>query len=317
MITTITHGIDLDGLGSQAIIKRYLILKKNIKSKEITLKYAHYPTFLGKMKKILDSDPLPKRIYITDIGFNDDFEKLFPDLKELEEKGCKIFWFDHHIIEPKVESKLKKIITEYTNNSGQCTAEIVKRYFLPHDSVSHQIAEYASDIDFRTDKYHIAEKLQSIISYNRGKKNYENRWKIVNYLVNGNFENQWFEEQYEDLRERKEKTMKKTLQNVEFFTLRHFGEFVISHAKEEGGIVCNYLKEKYPEIKTYIGIDERYNEVIIYSSEVDCREIAREFGGGGHKNRAGFKYPELINPISTYDPDFMKRLFQLLLKYKF
>ncbi|MGV9173321.1 MAG: DHH family phosphoesterase [Promethearchaeia archaeon] len=315
MIILLTHEVDLDGLGSQAIIKRYLTNKEKTDPEKVKLRYAHYPSFLQKIREILNSEPLPERVYITDIGFNKQFADLFPDLKSHEEKGCQIFWFDHHVVDKKEKTELKDLISLYKNNTDLCTAEIVKDYFLPEDPIAEQVVKYARDMDFRIYKHPTAEKLQSVISYNRGKKN-ENKDKIVNHLMRGEFNDSWFDDQYESFNDEREEKKQFALQNAQFFNLQHFGEIVMSYAKEEGGTICKYLQKKYPDIGTYVGIDERYNEVIIYSNEVDCRKLAREFNGGGHKNRAGFKYLDILKANNTYDPSFTEKLFQFLLKYK-
>ena len=68
MIVSITHGEDLDGIGSQAILLRYLQLERKIKLGDIQLEYANYSTFIKKLKII--SDNAPSEVYISDIGFN-------------------------------------------------------------------------------------------------------------------------------------------------------------------------------------------------------------------------------------------------------
>ena len=87
MIVSVTHELDLDGLGSQAIIQRYFnhFLKKN--KSELNLHYAHYTNFIDKIREILDVGFLPEQLIISDIGFNDDFKKLYPLFKKFKENN--------------------------------------------------------------------------------------------------------------------------------------------------------------------------------------------------------------------------------------
>ncbi|NVM38580.1 MAG: hypothetical protein HWN81_23525, partial [Candidatus Lokiarchaeota archaeon] len=168
MIVSVTHELDLDGLGSQAIIQRYFnhFLKKN-KSK-LNLHYAHYTNFIDKIREILDFKFLPEQLIISDIGFNDDFKKLFPLFKRFKEKLGKILWFDHHLIDINFKNELKKILELFINDPNRCSAEIVKDYYLPEDLIAKKIAKFSRAIDFDTKNYQIASNLQSIIAYNRG-----------------------------------------------------------------------------------------------------------------------------------------------------
>ncbi|MHA1747627.1 MAG: hypothetical protein ACTSYF_03165, partial [Promethearchaeota archaeon] len=73
MIVSLTHEHDLDGLGSQAIIKRYFDLNDKHASKNLTLLYAQYIDFSDKIKSILNFDDLPEELIISDIGYNEGF----------------------------------------------------------------------------------------------------------------------------------------------------------------------------------------------------------------------------------------------------
>ena len=195
MNVSITHELDLDGLGSQAIIQRYstYYLKEN--KSELILHYSHYTNFIDKIKIILEAKILPERLIISDMGFNDDFKKLYSLFKKSRERGCEIFWFDHHIIDINHENELKKTLDLYLNDPDRCAAEIVKDYYLPEDLIAIKIAKFSRDIDFHTKKYKISSNLQSIISYNRGYELDDVKKKIVELMSRGIFENDWYTEQ--------------------------------------------------------------------------------------------------------------------------
>ncbi|MBD3195947.1 MAG: hypothetical protein GF317_12875 [Candidatus Lokiarchaeota archaeon] len=315
MIISITHEVDLDGLGSQAIIKRYFEKVKYIEPQKIRLYFAQYTNFKEKVKSVLNREELPEKLIISDLGFNDDFNELFPLFKKAQIMDCKIFWFDHHIVDSKIRLKLKQLLSVYLNNKKKCAAEIVKDYFLPEDPIANEIAEYARDSDFGTNKYKISEELQSVIAFNRGIKKLSNRKHIVNFLSVGNFLDVWFDQQLESLKIWEEREIQKVTRNIKIYGIENLGEIIISFAKIGGGKIAKWLKQHYPEKKLYLGIDSRYNEVIIYSDYVDCRELARQYHGGGHRNRAGFKISTLINKRNEIDKKFLEDFVLKILKY--
>ncbi|MFX1304151.1 MAG: DHH family phosphoesterase [Promethearchaeota archaeon] len=316
MIVSITHELDLDGLGSQAIIKRYFyhFLKKN--ESEIILYYAHYSNFIEKIKEILTVNTLPDQLIISDIGFNDDFKKLFVLFKQYKEKSHKILWFDHHLVDRDNVEELKKIFDLYVNDPNRCSAEIIKDYYLPDDSIAKKIALYSRDIDFHTKKYSVASNLQSIIAYNRGYKLNKVKTKVVGLMSNGIFENDWYNEQLLNIKKWEKKQSDFALDHTKLIEIEEVGTMAITFAKIGGGKLTSILEENYPAAKLFIGIDARYNEITLHSEYINCRELARYFKGGGHKNRAGFKYENIFIKENKIDQIFIQALKENILKYR-
>ncbi|MBD3212163.1 MAG: hypothetical protein GF311_06085 [Candidatus Lokiarchaeota archaeon] len=306
-ITSLTHEVDLDGIGSQAIIKRYFTIKENIKNEDIHLFYAHYTNFKQKIKEILDVSNKPDIFIITDIGFNEGFAELFSLFKKSMNSGCKIYWFDHHIVENSVVRRLKNLLEIYLNDDQKCSAEIVKDYYLPDDMIAQEIAKYAHDTDFGDNNYKIASQIQSIISFNRGKKGNNNKKRIVNLLSEGKFENEWFMDQTNKLRTWEENEYEKVESNKILMTIENIGEILVSHAKIGAGRIAKLLKKQNPDKKAYIGIDTRYDELVVYSDVINCRDLAKTFNGGGHKDRAGFKYKNIVKN-GEINPLFLEKL---------
>ncbi|MFX0148036.1 MAG: DHH family phosphoesterase, partial [Candidatus Hodarchaeota archaeon] len=136
MIISITHEHDLDGIASQAIIKRFFNLFPQKDTHIFKQFFAHYLDFVDKVKNVLKLGSTPHKLIITDIGFNKDFLELFPIFEELKKKGCKLFWFDHHIVNKKIKDRIKNVTNLYVNDPLKCAAEIVKDHYLPNDSVA-------------------------------------------------------------------------------------------------------------------------------------------------------------------------------------
>lgn len=316
MIVSITHELDLDGLGSQAIVKRYFTNFNKINSHEILCYYAHYTNFIEIARNVLSKIPSKGRLIISDIGFNDDFRQLFPLFEKCKKKKCKIFWFDHHIVDKEIERDLKEILEVYINDPNRCAAEIIKDYYLPNDSIAIKIASFSRDIDFQTKKYINATKIQSIIAFNRGNELNKNKEKVVNLLVDGTFENEWYDEQLIKIKEWEEEQTKFALTHTKIIEIEEFGKISVSYANLGGGKIVSILKDHFPEVKLCIGIDFRYNEIIIHSDYVDCREFARNFKGGGHRNRAGFEIDKIFTENNEFSDAFLRNIIENILKFK-
>ncbi|MHA1239438.1 MAG: DHH family phosphoesterase [Promethearchaeota archaeon] len=314
MIVSITHEHDLDGIGSQAIIKRHLELLSEPLLTEITYKFATYVDFVEKIRGILDSDKIPSQLIISDIGFNESFEELFKYFETATTRGCKISWFDHHIVDDGIKERLRNLIHIYINDPERCAAEVVKEYYLPNDDISNNIAKFARDTDFRTLLFEIASNFQSIISFNRGAHNDHNKHRIVELLSQGDFDNKWFNSQLESLKQWLEEESSFALEHAINISIESFGDIVISWAKLGGGKITKVVRQKYPHAKAFIGIDSRHNEIIIHSDFLNCREFAKEFKGGGHKERAGFKYLCIFEKPNVLTQSFLNEIKKKILK---
>jgi oligoribonuclease NrnB/cAMP/cGMP phosphodiesterase (DHH superfamily) len=316
MIVSITHEHDLDGLGSQAIIKRYFTISNSNQANSFRIFFAQYLDFTGKVKEILNANPdLPSHMIISDIGFNDDFEELFPIFQNAKNNGCKIYWFDHHLVDDHVKARLKNTINVYINDTSRCAAEIVKDFYLPNDPIAIKIAEYARDIDFKSNIFQIANEIQMIIAYNIGVDKEENRKIIVELLSEGKFEALWFQTQLEMLEDWIKIESQFALDHVKLISVRSFGKIAIAFAEMGGGRIAKLLLEQFPDIKVAIGIDKRYHEIIIHSEYINCKNFAKRFNGGGHKARAGFKCNQIFKKENVLSSTFLKEMKQTIPKF--
>jgi oligoribonuclease NrnB/cAMP/cGMP phosphodiesterase (DHH superfamily) len=268
------------------------------------------------VKEVLETKTVPDQLIISDIGFNDNFRKLFSLFRKNRDNSCKIFWFDHHLVDRKNKKELKNILDLYLNDPTRCSAEIIKDYYLPDDPIARKIADFSRDIDFHTRKYTAASNLQSIIAYHRGHQSNDVKKCIVDLLSKGIFENDWYNTQLIPIKEWEEKQTKFAIGNMEILNIRTFGKICISFAEMGGGKLVSILKENSTDIKTFIGIDTRYNEVVIHSNYINCRELARDFKGGGHKNRAGFKYEEIFTAGHELSNKFIQNIKKSIMKYQ-
>jgi oligoribonuclease NrnB/cAMP/cGMP phosphodiesterase (DHH superfamily) len=313
MIISITHEHDLDGLGSQAIIKRYFDLLNH--EVEIRFLDANYSNFVDLVKFQLKSESLPTKLIISDLGFNKEFESLYNVFNIAKQKNCSILWFDHHVIDDFTKDKIRELVDVFINNNQKCAAEIVRDYFLPSDEIAKIVAEFARDTDFKTEKYKLASDIQLIIGYNIGVEGFMNRRKIVKLLSKGKFEDLWFERQREAIDGWFRKESNIALKKANIIDIENFGAICISFAKIGGGKITQILKKAFPDLKAYIGIDRRYNEIIIHSDFLNCRKFAMYFGGGGHEDRAGFKHEKVFSIKNNLSKKFLLDITTTLPKF--
>jgi len=280
MIILINHALDLDGLGSQAILKKYF----EKKDEELNLFYAIYPNFIEIVRQAIKLKP--KKIIIADIGFNESFKEIFSIFKKAVNKGIQISWFDHHLVDSQIQEQLKQILFIYINDPQRCASQIVYDYFLPNNPIAKEIADYAYDADFNEKKFPISQNLQMIIAYNR--ENIKNLERIVDLLSKGKFNDYFIKNEIKKAQKWKDEQIIEIEKNYKIYPIENGKNLVISFARFSASRISRTLETKYPNNYLYMGFDERTNEVVIRSKHYNCRDIAISYGGGGHIGRAGF-----------------------------
>ncbi|MFW9951823.1 MAG: hypothetical protein ACFFKA_17035, partial [Candidatus Thorarchaeota archaeon] len=284
-------------------------------NRKISYFFADYTNFVEKIKSILRKDSIPSQLIISDLGFNESFKEIFPHFEEARKLGCKISWFDHHIVDEVIKQEIRSLIHIYINDTELCAAEIIREYYMKDDPIASKIAEFARDTDFGTNLYLLASDLQSIIGFNRGSQNDQNKHEIVRLLSEGDFHNPWFSEQLSSLKKWLEDESANTLDHAIVFPIESFGDIIVSWAKIGGGKITRILKQKYSNAKAFIGIDTRNNDIIIYSDFFNCREFARKFDGGGHKERAGFKYSPVFEENNELSYSFIEDIKRTIVNF--
>jgi len=286
MIVLLNHQSDLDGIGSQAILKRYF----HNQGAQLELKYALYPTFIERIQEVMALDP--DEIVIADIGFNDSFNQVFPIFEAAMKKGIKIFWFDHHQVDEETQNRLKKTINLYKNDTTSCAAKIVFEHFLPNDSIAQEIAKFAYDADYNEKKFPIAQELQIVIANNRN--DLTKLKKISDLLSKGLFEDKFIQDERIKALNEENEQIRNIKQNYEEFSIAKGKSLVLSYSNYSASKISRILEAKYPSKYLYFGLDERSDEVVIRSNFINCKALAKRFGGGGHFGRAGFSSNEIL-----------------------
>jgi len=164
-IICVSHKEDADGISSAALIKQAF-------GGDSVL--VDYPGMVDALE-LLRNDKKLKKLFICDLGLNKQINDNFVELlTELRKKRVSVTYIDHHDIDSKVITKLKKIKVKLIHDISECTSVLVYNTFkkkLPEHSVF--IAVCGAITDYMENKP-IASKLLQI---------YDRQFALINATV--------------------------------------------------------------------------------------------------------------------------------------
>ena len=125
----VSHQEDADGISSAALIKQAF-------GGDTIL--VDYPGMMDVLESLRNDEKL-KKLFICDVGLNTQTNDSFVALlTELRKKRISVIYVDHHEIDPKVVTKLKKIKVKLIHNISECTTVLVydtyKKKLLEHST---------------------------------------------------------------------------------------------------------------------------------------------------------------------------------------
>ena len=240
-------------------------------------------------------------LILSDIGYNKTFKPLF---RMLEELNIPIVYFDHHEHDEDTTRFLSKYCRVYEINEALCTTQLVHRFFLLGDKTSKFIGDLGADTDFEKYEMRTSKEIMSLISYYR--KNPCMLHKIIeNYSLGINLDS-YLKQEYNTINKWETEAAKRMLDSIREIPLfinekKHVRVFLGISSLRSG----RSMKHLYTAVKNgmfsgkpgetilLLTIDEQSLNTNIKSDHVDVHKIAEHFGGGGHKKRAGFRFPSI------------------------
>ena len=127
----VSHKEDADGISSAALIKQAF-------GGDCVL--VDYPGMVDALE-LLRNDKKLKTLFICDLGLNKQINDNFVELlTELRKKRVSVTYIDHHDIDSKVITKLKKIKVKLIHNISECTSVLV------YDTFKKKLSEHSSFI---------------------------------------------------------------------------------------------------------------------------------------------------------------------------
>jgi len=130
-IICVSHKEDADGISSAALIKQAF-------GGDSVL--VDYPGMVDALE-LLRNDKKLKKLFICDLGLNTQINDSFVELlTELRKKRVSVTYIDHHDIDSKVITKLKKIKVKLIHDISECTSVLV------YDTFKKKLSEHSSFI---------------------------------------------------------------------------------------------------------------------------------------------------------------------------
>ena len=127
----VSHKEDADGISSAALIKQAF-------GGDCIL--VDYPGMVDALE-LLRNDKKLKKLFICDLGLNKQINDNFVELlTELRKKRVSVTYIDHHDIDSKVITKLKKIKVKLIHDISECTSVLV------YDTFKKKLSEHSSFI---------------------------------------------------------------------------------------------------------------------------------------------------------------------------
>ncbi len=295
-VVSISHQIDPDGIGSQAIICRYF---KELKIEPICF-LADYYNFEEVLKKAVAEKP--NVLIVSDIGLNSRIiHNIIEPLRKL--KARKI-WIDHHKAPTELKTMLTEVIDEFIHDTTVAAADLVCKRFMPNDKISKQIAQIGHNGDFD-----IPDRLTNIfytlIDFHRmSMKDLE---RIREIFVRGDFEEPSVIEEYLEAYKMFEAERDRIRNNLKVLTISGKTVAIAESALLPRGKVTKFLSEICKE-DIILAIDTTNFRIGLRSDNCDVAAIAAKFGGGGHKHRSGFTYKEALTEDNELSPEFLEEI---------
>ncbi|MHA1894159.1 MAG: DHH family phosphoesterase [Candidatus Helarchaeota archaeon] len=275
-IVGITHKEDLDG-----IISISLLIRKFGNSMKIIL--TNYLDLKENLKKILlDSFD---QIFISDLGFNEGFNELIP---LFQSSKSKITWFDHHFIPEKLKKSLQDKVILYHSEDKTVASELIQQHYFKNDDSIRKLAKLAHLTDNKIQN-DVADKLQLIIESFQDDDS--KLFKLINYLSNGIYENEWIDENYLAYKKYISKEYDKIIERIEEYQVQNVKITISWSDIVFPSRISQYLLQTR-DTDISIGINTRSKKVNLKSKKYKVRKVARDLHGGGHDYRAGFIYED-------------------------
>lgn len=230
----------------------------------------------------IDKITLNEEIYIVDFSFKPEV------MEKILQKTSNIVWIDHHktAMEYKYSQELKGI---RDNNFSGC--ELTWQYFHPNETMP-RIVEMLGRYDiWDFSKYgEDLNKLQTGIRlYNTSPDSPE--WKnwlkddlniFVEIMDKGIISLQYRNNQYSSL-----------IKAWSFWTEFEGYKAICCNAGSVSSQLFDSVKEDYDLMIPFIFDGKQWSVSLYTKKDIDCSEIAKKYGGGGHKKAAGFQCKEL------------------------
>ncbi|MEM0094801.1 MAG: DHH family phosphoesterase [Candidatus Micrarchaeaceae archaeon] len=301
-IIIISHRNDLDGISSAALMVRYATKYRKL---PFYIALKDYDDKEGMIDDIIISAS-DSEIFILDLSVNQSaINETAKKLRVLKKNGNKIYWIDHHQATSRIASELERIIDVFDVGPDNFAASemVYDRIYVKNginDGHAKMLSLLGRDADLMELKHKITPKLMAIIDYynyiDGGSTFYPDLVQLTLSLAMPKIESKEDEllddtrlgqvRYYESL---KNSEVRKVLDAVEIFKAGKFSFALFNYTTLFSGSQISTYVLNANNVDASIGFNELGKCSVRRKNEnIDCAEIASQFGGGGHKFAAGF-----------------------------
>ncbi|MGC9175214.1 MAG: DHH family phosphoesterase [Thermoprotei archaeon] len=268
----ITH-VDLDGVCSAAIAKRYL-------GSDPYVVFASPKRLDHVLRKVREGH---ERIVITDLSLNHDIAgPVLGELRRLASSGSKIIWVDHHAWESDDVESVSKLC-ELTLEGSPSAASLFFRKYMSADEVSKRIAEIGDDADTNTNA------LENTLAYKFGTWELKNRLLLLESFAHGKFDGDFVKDWKEQviLQQRDSEKLVAELTPVKSESGKRFAVIDVRGTRAQGTYAAKLAAQKLD--LDFIAVIYSCKSVSFYRGvrDVDLLGVAKRHGGGGHAYACG------------------------------
>jgi oligoribonuclease NrnB/cAMP/cGMP phosphodiesterase (DHH superfamily) len=271
-VTIIYHGNCPDGFAAALAIKLYF-KKKHLHKKSKELIYYHEGKHGELPPECRDND-----IYIVDFSYKRDM------VKQLCEQANKVTIIDHHVSAMK---DLEGLDEDYDNlnlvfDMTQSGAVLSWKYF--HDAPVPKLFKHIQDNDLWQFKLkHTRTIIKAMMSYPL-------KFKLwTSWLEDKNSLKQLHQEGH-ILQRQMDRQIKRYKRAARMGNIAGYRVPIVNAPASLGSELLHQLSDGYPFAAAYEDKPEKRTWQLRSGGKkaIDVSEIARQFGGGGHKNASGF-----------------------------
>jgi len=295
-VVSISHSIDPDGIGSQAIIFRYF--------RELGIEPLGFLADYNNFAEVLDEalKEKPKVLIISDIGLNS--KVIHAVIEPLKNSNARKIWIDHHKAPDELKNLVIDVTDEFVHDTKICAAELTQKRFMPNDEISKKIAIIGHNGDFDVHD-RLTNIFYTLIDYYRfSMKDLE---RIREIMIEGDFESEELVEEYLGAYKVFEAERDRIRNDLKVITVEQKTLAIASSRLLPRGKVTKFLSEICKE-DILLAIDTNNFRIGLRSDKYDVAAIAARFGGGGHKHRSGFTFKDALTEDKQLAKDFVTEL---------
>ncbi len=322
-IYNITHGADMDGMGSAALLVRFF---------KIPLSQVFFADYDGKM--LDDNVALIKKIpgrgnllIISDFGMNErNVQKIRDALHIFKTKGNYVIWLDHHPWTEQEVEQLAPVCDILVNGEIElCGTDLVYEMLCPHDKYSDELVRITHAGDFvdtcvfrhkycrlkngrkftkpmnewkvwsKGDRA-LVDKLSHVIKYLGGGDNIANPKlrKFVDVVAHGGLHSKFIDDVNKQYLKETRPYLKKLLKTVVVKDVKGMRVAIGFSTKINNQEACITMQKQF-RAPIAIYINEKSGHSSVRSDVgIDSSAISRAMHGGGHPQASGFGVKEKL-----------------------